>query len=251
MPRGGRHRARARAAAAAARGRPIERRRRPRACPAARGVPRRLARGVTLKRRKRTRADARRRSRRRNFRAPSRGRRRRHASASACRGKTRGRVKRSKRRSTMSVSTDEICSFQTYETTTRSLPNESVKPPTPRRAPPFYLFSPLSRHLHCNPSTTSRVLQSGSRKNIAGRPLLDAVYGTPSRSSVSISGARCLRVVRYKANVAGWSSKASGGVQRHRGRGLKARGDGRRDTPGKVLKDRRSPRQRGRMGTSV
>eukprot|EP00982_Pelagococcus_subviridis_P004118 29071-Pelagococcus_subviridis.AAC.1 len=42
-----------------------------------------------------------------------------------------------------------------------------------------------------------------------------------------------------------------GGVKRQRGRGLKAR-DVRRDTPGrKVLKDRRSPRERGRMGTSV
>jgi hypothetical protein len=50
----------------------------------------------------------------------------------------------------------------------------------------------------------------------------------------------------------GWSSKASDGVERHRGvSGLKAKG-GWRDTPGsKVLKDRRSPRRRGRMGTSV
>jgi hypothetical protein len=41
------------------------------------------------------------------------------------------------------------------------------------------------------------------------------------------------------------------GVERRRWRGLKAR-DGRRDAPGsKVLKDRRSPRERGRMGTSV
>jgi hypothetical protein len=41
------------------------------------------------------------------------------------------------------------------------------------------------------------------------------------------------------------------GVERRRGRGLNAR-DGRGDAPGeKVLKDRRSPRQRGRMGTSV
>jgi hypothetical protein len=42
------------------------------------------------------------------------------------------------------------------------------------------------------------------------------------------------------------------GVERGRGvSGLKAR-CGRRDTPGsKVLKDRRSPRRRGRMGTSV
>ena len=31
---------------------------------------------------------------------------------------------------------------------------------------------------------------------------------------------------------------------------MKPRG-GRRDAPGKVLKDRRSPRRRGRMGTSV
>ena len=40
------------------------------------------------------------------------------------------------------------------------------------------------------------------------------------------------------------------GVERRRGRGLKARA-GRRDTPGEVLKDRRSSRERGRMGTSV
>jgi hypothetical protein len=40
------------------------------------------------------------------------------------------------------------------------------------------------------------------------------------------------------------------GVERHRGRALKARG-WRRETTAKVLKDRRSPRQRGRMGTSV
>ena len=41
------------------------------------------------------------------------------------------------------------------------------------------------------------------------------------------------------------------GVERRRGRGLKARDPGRRDAAGKVLKDRRSPRERGRMGTSV
>eukprot|EP00982_Pelagococcus_subviridis_P009815 30947-Pelagococcus_subviridis.AAC.10 len=41
------------------------------------------------------------------------------------------------------------------------------------------------------------------------------------------------------------------GVERRRGvSGLNARG-GRRDAPGNVLKDRRSPRQRGRTGTSV
>ena len=60
---------------------------------------------------------------------------------------------------------------------------------------------------------------------------------------------KILRVVPYKA-MSGWSSKASGGVQRQRGRGLNAR-CGRRETPAKDLKDRRSPRRRGRMGTSV
>eukprot|EP00982_Pelagococcus_subviridis_P014546 31340-Pelagococcus_subviridis.AAC.9 len=61
---------------------------------------------------------------------------------------------------------------------------------------------------------------------------------------------RRLRVVPYKA-TSGRSLKASVEVERHRGvSGLKPRG-GRRDTPGKVLKDRRSPRGRGRMGTSV
>ena len=58
-----------------------------------------------------------------------------------------------------------------------------------------------------------------------------------------------MRAVLYE-RMSGWSSKASVGVERRRRRGLKARG-GRRDAPGKVLKDRRSPRQRGRMGTSV
>jgi hypothetical protein len=57
-------------------------------------------------------------------------------------------------------------------------------------------------------------------------------------------------VPSFKA-TSGWSSKASDlGVERRRGRGLKAR-RGRRETTGKVLKDRRSPRRRGRMGTSV
>jgi hypothetical protein len=50
--------------------------------------------------------------------------------------------------------------------------------------------------------------------------------------------------------MSGWSSKASVGVQRRRGRGLKAWCE-RRDAPAKVLKDRRPPRERGRMGTSV
>ena len=58
-----------------------------------------------------------------------------------------------------------------------------------------------------------------------------------------------ISAVLYK-RTSGWSCKASVGVERHRARGLKATG-GRRDAPGKVLKDRRSPRRRGRVGTSV
>jgi hypothetical protein len=60
---------------------------------------------------------------------------------------------------------------------------------------------------------------------------------------------RALRVVPYE-RMSGWSSKASGGVERRPGRVLKAR-DGRRETPGKGLKEWRSPRRCGRMGTSV
>eukprot|EP00982_Pelagococcus_subviridis_P006353 30074-Pelagococcus_subviridis.AAC.2 len=59
-----------------------------------------------------------------------------------------------------------------------------------------------------------------------------------------------LRVVRYE-QTSGWSSKASVGVERRRGvSGLKPRG-GRRETTANVLEKRRSPRERGRMGTSV
>eukprot|EP00982_Pelagococcus_subviridis_P010863 31033-Pelagococcus_subviridis.AAC.7 len=78
----------------------------------------------------------------------------------------------------------------------------------------------------------------------ACRPGTDAINLTPAPEKSYL-----LRVVPYE-RTSGWSSKASVGVERRRGQGLKAR-CGRRDTPGKVLKGRRSPRQRGRMGTSV
>jgi hypothetical protein len=48
-----------------------------------------------------------------------------------------------------------------------------------------------------------------------------------------------------RANVGVELKGVRGGVERHRGRGLKARG-GRRDAPGRVLKERRSQRKRGR-----
>eukprot|EP00982_Pelagococcus_subviridis_P005507 29665-Pelagococcus_subviridis.AAC.2 len=55
-----------------------------------------------------------------------------------------------------------------------------------------------------------------------------------------------------RANVGVEFKGVRSGVERRRGRGLKAGDPGRRDTLGeKVLKERRSPRRRGRMGTSV
>ena len=53
-----------------------------------------------------------------------------------------------------------------------------------------------------------------------------------------------------RANVGVELKGVRSGVERRRWRGLKP-GGGRRDTTGKVLKKRRSPRRRGRMGTSV
>eukprot|EP00982_Pelagococcus_subviridis_P004821 29351-Pelagococcus_subviridis.AAC.3 len=64
-------------------------------------------------------------------------------------------------------------------------------------------------------------------------------------TSIAVSNTR-FRLSCVKVELKGVRS----GVERRRGRGLKA-GGGRRDAPGKFLKDRRSPRERGRMGTGV
>jgi hypothetical protein len=59
-------------------------------------------------------------------------------------------------------------------------------------------------------------------------------------------------VVPYEATNVGVELKGvRNGFERRRWRGLNARDPGRRETPGEVLKDRRLPRRRGRMGTSV
>ena len=88
-----------------------------------------------------------------------------------------------------------------------------------------------------------------TRSRASGRRRSPRPPEPPRSKAANVSPRVRLRVVPYKA-MAGWSSKASGGVERRRGRGLKPSG-GRRDAPAKVLKDRRSHRQRGRMGTSV
>jgi hypothetical protein len=85
----------------------------------------------------------------------------------------------------------------------------------------------------------------GSTSNVG-----DALSGASSYSNAS--GALGSRV--HTSDDIGVELKGvRGGVERRRGvSGLKARDPGRRDAPGeKVLKERRSPRRRGRMGTSV
>eukprot|EP00982_Pelagococcus_subviridis_P009778 30943-Pelagococcus_subviridis.AAC.17 len=128
---------------------------------------------------------------------------------------------------------------------------------------------PSSPSLHADADTSVGIPPSGdssfTSSNLAAPWLVTCVITTPGGSS-GVSTARKLvvdysrlllsvvvdlevRGVLYK-RTSGWSSKASGGVERRRGRGLKAR-DERRDATGKVLKDRRPPRRRGRMGTSA
>eukprot|EP00982_Pelagococcus_subviridis_P006879 30306-Pelagococcus_subviridis.AAC.9 len=77
----------------------------------------------------------------------------------------------------------------------------------------------------------------------------------PSRSTRTDprTAARSSSSPRSRSATSGWSSKASVEVERRRGvSGSKPRDPGRKDTPGeKVLKKRRSPRERGRTGTSL
>ena len=93
-------------------------------------------------------------------------------------------------------------------------------------------------------SANATVFPSGSRN-------------TNVRSKCEPPGRRadCGSRVRTKRRTSGRSSKASEAELKGLRRGvsgLKARDPGRRESPGeKVLKERRSPRQRGRVGTSV
>eukprot|EP00982_Pelagococcus_subviridis_P014157 31310-Pelagococcus_subviridis.AAC.8 len=58
------------------------------------------------------------------------------------------------------------------------------------------------------------------------------------------------RVVPYE-RTSGWSSKASDGVERHRGRGLNARDPGRRDAPGKRARRHQLRQLRRRRGGAL
>ena len=114
----------------------------------------------------------------------------------------------------------------------------------------FGLHSPTSanRILFAAAVLPSNVYVACTAYGRTGRPPMDDSWtrctkvtcpGVKSRTGRTPS----LRCVELKG--------VRSGVERRRGRGLKARG-GRRESPGsKVLKDQRSPRRRGRMGTSV
>eukprot|EP00982_Pelagococcus_subviridis_P016665 31491-Pelagococcus_subviridis.AAC.1 len=74
----------------------------------------------------------------------------------------------------------------------------------------------------------------------------------PERNFTGLVASSPLRVIVHTSDDIGVELKGvRSGVKRCRGRGMKARDPGRRDAPAKVLKDRRSPRRRGRTGTSV
>ena len=96
-------------------------------------------------------------------------------------------------------------------------------------------------------SSTSPRARRGEARTTRPRSALAAARPSPPFLFLLL---RFLRVVPYEANVGVELKGVRSGVERRRGRGLNAR-CGRRDTPGKVLKDRRSPRRRGRMWTSV
>ena len=136
--------------------------------------------------------------------------------------------------------------------------NRAARPPVfarhPRDIPPRVPLAPQPRVLARvpararakNPRVLARAPVAAARGRARGRANFRrrrANFRPPPRED------RRLRAVLYE-RTSGWSSKASVEVERRRGWVLKARG-GRRDTTGKVLKDRRSPSRRGRMGTSV
>ena len=94
-------------------------------------------------------------------------------------------------------------------------------------------------------------LDAASRRSAASDAVdaFDAADG--GRRARAVPGRRPIAALPgLRANVGVELKGVRSGVERQRGRGLKARG-ARRDATGKVLKESRSPRQRGRMGTSV
>eukprot|EP00982_Pelagococcus_subviridis_P006333 30067-Pelagococcus_subviridis.AAC.2 len=143
---------------------------------------------------------------------------------------------------------------------------ETEKKPRNRAAPVKYVFfpttnppavttlaaaphAPLALVAHASPDRGvierlyRRVLHVQRRVHL--ETLRDAVH---DEVRLSARGVLILQRRSVRSDVGVEFKGVRSGVERQRGRGLKPR-DGRRDATGKVLKDRRSPRGRGRMGT--
>jgi len=123
------------------------------------------------------------------------------------------------------------------------------------------LLSPLSplaltssrrnpaRRISCSPRARYRSPSISRSRNPRSCPSTAPPRSRPNPTRRTRRRASSGRSIR--ANVGVEFIGVRSGVERRGGRGLKARDPGRRDTTGKVLKDRRSPRRRGRTGTSV
>ena len=123
------------------------------------------------------------------------------------------------------------------------------------------LLSPLSplaltssrrnpaRRISCSPRARYRSPSISRSRNPRSCPSTAPPRSRPNPTRRTRRRASSGRSIR--ANVGVEFIGVRSGVERRGGRGLKARDPGRRDTTGKVLKKRRSPRRRGRTGTSV
>ena len=215
---------------------------------------------------------------------PRRGRLRRRAARQRRPTSADTRRSRAPRTQLSNALSSSVCANVASTSRSRSSPSASTRvgpdprgapapaslppPPPPRRdrVKPVQFPHPLHPPFAPPPAPSRPAARSGSggtctRPGSTRAARLTAVVSFSRSSSAPTSRTRRhalfstrayhprVRAVLYE-RMSGWSSKASVGVERRRWRGLKARG-GRRETTAKVLKDRRSPRRRGRMGTSV
>jgi len=125
-------------------------------------------------------------------------------------------------------------------------------PPPPRAAPPSEGSVARNDVNGCDASPAPQRDRSYNPTSPSEVPTASNSGRCGDQSSPKSAPFDGLRVEGPHERTSGWSSKASDGVERRRSvSGLKA-GDGRRETTGeKVLKDRRSPRRRGRVGTGM
>eukprot|EP00982_Pelagococcus_subviridis_P014823 31359-Pelagococcus_subviridis.AAC.7 len=168
-----------------------------------------------------------------------------------CVGFQRGErwVSRASRRSNERRRSTSITRTRSYGTQSEARTGDALD-----RADAVAVVASAGSHPPNDPSSVSIALAravSGAASPVAASPL---------NRSPSFSHSLRRRLTRHRSKSSRRSIRSDvgvelkgvrSGVERRRGRRSKPRG-GRRDTPGdKVLKKRRSPRRRGRMGTSV